>query len=115
MAEAEIPVHKSGYHFNLDGEYHLEGPGAPEIYLRVTSDLPGWEVRAALTCSLPVLSAEAGIPPLEIVHQWEETNQPREHREVLHDSSVAYEYTVPSAGSAPVDKAVIFRVASTKT
>ena len=114
VAEAEIPIHASGFHFNLDGEYVLEGAGAPELFLRVTSALPGWEVRAALACSLPEGARGVAPPPLEIVHQWKADGQEREHREVLRDSSVAFEYTVPAGGGGIADTAVIFQVASTK-
>jgi hypothetical protein len=114
--EAKVPVHKQGYHFSLDGEYLPHGDekneGVPEIYIRVTSDMPCWEVRAAFACAMPV--PPTGTPRLEIIHQWKEDGQPREHRQAVRDSSSAFEYRVMTGGEKIEDAALIFRVPSTR-
>lgn len=114
--EAAVPVHKQGYHFSLDGAFLPGGDekneGVPEIFVRVTSDMPCWEVRAALACAMPV--PPSGTPRLEIVHQWKEDGQAREHRQAVRDSSSAFDYRVLTSGEKIEDTALLFRVPSTR-
>mgnify|MGYP001584468877 CR=1 FL=1 len=84
----------------------------PAVFIRVTSDSPGWEVRAALACAMPV--PPSGTPRLEIVHQWKENGQPREHRQAVRDSGSAFEYRVLPGAAEIEDTALIFRVPSTR-
>ncbi|MCW8130683.1 MAG: hypothetical protein KIS92_10060 [Planctomycetota bacterium] len=116
LREADVPVHKQGYHFSLDGTFSASGTdeteGVPHIYMRVTSDMPGWEIRAAVSCAMPV--PPSGVPRLEIVHQWDEDGQPREHRHAVRDSSSAFEYRVLTGGGKVTDTAVALRVPSTR-
>lgn len=113
VAEGEVPIHKQGYHFSLDGDFIPEGgQGVPEIFIRVTSDMPGWETRAALSCEMPV--APSGVPRLEIVHQWKEDGQPREHRHAVRDSSSSFDYRVLAGQGALEDTALIMRVPSSR-
>ncbi|MBE7467135.1 MAG: hypothetical protein HS116_26990 [Planctomycetes bacterium] len=99
--ERSAPLHKDGWHFSLNGEYTVpSAAGAEAVYVRVTSDLPGWEVRAGLSCLLD--DAPAGMPPLEVVHRWKEADASREYRVELPAGVVAHGYRVPT-GAGPVE------------
>ncbi len=111
IKEENVPLHEQGYHFCVDGDYVPESEGeegVPEVYLKVTSPLPGWEIRAAVTCALPKITGP--VPPLEIVHHWKEGGQDKSHREVLEDSLASRQYMVSTGEGEIRDVRIEFNV-----
>lgn len=115
IKEEAAPLHKERYHYCIDGEHVLAKP-AQELFVRVTSDTPGWEVMARVTCALPNLPAAdaAKLPQLEIIHEWQEGTAEKRHGVPVSDPSKAFEYTVPLGPGEIQDLCVTFRVASSK-
>ncbi|MCZ7649488.1 MAG: hypothetical protein M5U26_30225 [Planctomycetota bacterium] len=103
--ERVAPVHEHGYHFSLDGEY-LPAQAAEAIFLRVTADLPGWEVRAGLSCEPPACGE---VSQLEIEHAWTRDGIACRHLERFAASNVEGSYVVETGAGRVEDVSVTLR------
>ncbi len=115
VAEEPIPVTEYGWHFAFSGAYQT-GSGADAVYMRITSDYPGYEARASITCGLPdrIDGKGAAEYALQITHRWEENGALKAHLEKISKPLEDHEYTVRTDSDEYQDTSVEITVPSVK-